>query len=74
VNCKNNGKNNQPVDLNTEETEEYQHWIRLMKEICNIQKALRKNPNREGLEQARTRAYNVLADIQIIIDMIDKKQ
>lgn len=61
------------IDLNTLETAEYHGWIRLLEEICAIQTALKINPNVKGLKLARSSAYNALADIQILMDLIENQ-
>ena len=63
------------MDLNTVETEEYQQWLNVLKGVCAIQTALKENPNSKGLKQARSAAYNVLADIQMLTEALeDQKQ
>ena len=57
------------IDLNTVETDEYKHWLALLGEISRIQDALKNNPNKEGLRLARSHAYNLLADIQAMLDL-----
>lgn len=59
--------------LNTDEIAEYQHWVRMVREVCEIRTVLERHPDKQGLEQARSKAYNVLADIQIIMDMMAHK-
>jgi len=61
------------TDFNTGETVEYQQWVRLFEQICLIQTALRENPNARGLKQARSAAYNVLADIQMLSDALERQ-
>ncbi len=56
------------MDLNTVDTREYRRWLALLSEISSIQDALKKNPNQEGLKLARSHAYNLLADIQSLLD------
>lgn len=59
------------TDFNTGETVEYYQWVRLFEEVCSIQSALKENPNAKGLKQARSAAYNVLADIQMLADALE---
>jgi hypothetical protein len=61
------------TDFNTIETVEYHQWVRLLEEVCLIQLALKENQNTEGLKQARSAAYNVLADIQMLVDALEHK-
>ena len=56
------------IDLNTADTDEYREWLALLNELSQIQAVLRDNPNRKGLKIARSHAYNLLADIQILLD------
>jgi hypothetical protein len=67
-------EDDQQINLNTDESAEYDQWIHLLKEICAIQEALKQHPNSKGLKQARSRAYNVLANIQILLDSIENKE
>lgn len=60
--------------MDTNEITEYQHWVRLIREVCDIHTILERHPDKRGLEQARGKAYNVLADIQIIMDMINHNE
>ena len=69
----NNRKTGKEINLNTVETAEYQNWIHLLEGICVIQTALKENPNMKGLKQARSSAYNVLADIQMLMDSIEEQ-
>lgn len=71
MNCPGKEKKNKSINLNTAETAEYQQWVNLLKEICDIQSTLKKHPNQKGLKKARSKAYNVLADIQALIEAID---
>ena len=57
------------IDLNTADTDEYKSWLALLSEISRIQDALKNNPNKEGLKLARSHAYNLLADIQSMLDL-----
>ena len=57
------------VDLNTADTDEYRNWLALLNELTQIQQVLKNNPNKKGLRIARSHAYNLLADIQIILDL-----
>ncbi|MCW8964044.1 MAG: hypothetical protein OQL16_09620 [Gammaproteobacteria bacterium] len=57
------------IDLNTADTDEYKSWLALLSEISRIQDALKNNPNKEGLRLARSHAYNLLADIQAMLDL-----
>jgi len=57
------------IDLNTADTDEYKSWLALLSEISRIQDALKNNPNKEGLRLARSHAYNLLADIQSMLDL-----
>jgi len=66
--------NKQQIDLNTTETVEYQKWLQILEGICSIQSALKDNPNAKGLKQARSKAYNVLADIQMLMDSLDNQE
>ena len=59
------------TDFNTVETIEYHQWVHLLEEVCSIQTALKENPNAKGLKQARSAAYNVLADIQMLVDALE---
>lgn len=59
------------IDLNTEDTDEYKNWLALLAEIGRIQGALKDNPNKMGLKLARSHAYNLLADIQSLLDLED---
>jgi hypothetical protein len=59
------------INLNSVETAEYHNWIRMLEEVCAIQTALKENPNVKGLKQARSSAYNLLADIQVLMDSIE---
>jgi len=56
------------IDLNTNDTEEYEQWLALIKEIRAIHDALQEEPNVRGLKMARSLAYNILADIHELID------
>ncbi len=56
------------IDLNTEDTDEYKQWLAILAELSRIQDALKDNPNKEGLKLARSHAYNLLADIQSMLD------
>lgn len=56
------------MDLNTVDTREYRRWLALLSEISRIQDALKENPNQRGLRLARSHAYNLLADIQSLLD------
>ena len=56
------------IDLNTADTEEYKHWLAILAELSRIQDALKDNPNEQGLKLARSHAYNLLADIQSMLD------
>ena len=67
----NNSKSARAIDLSTVETAEYQQWIRLLEGVCSIQSALKEHPNVKGLKQARAKAYNVLADIQVLVDSLE---
>lgn len=60
------------IDLNTADTDEYRHWLALLRELTRIQDALKNNPNKEGLRLARSHAYNLLADIQSMLDRVDE--
>jgi len=57
------------IDLNTADTDEYKNWLALLSEISRIQDALKNNPNKKGLKLARSHAYNLLADIQAMLDL-----
>ena len=59
------------TDFNTIETVEYHQWVRLFEEVCSIQSALKENQNAKGLKLARSAAYNVLADIQMLVDALE---
>ena len=56
------------IDLNTKDTEEYEQWLALLKEIRAVHEALQTHPNAKGLKMARSLAYNILADIHSLID------
>ena len=60
------------IDLNTADTDEYRHGLALLRELTRIQDALKNNPNKEGLRLARSHAYNLLADIQTMLDRVDE--
>ena len=69
----NNRKTGKEINLNTVETAEYQNWIHLLEGICTIQTTLKENPDMKGLKQARSSAYNLLADIQVLMDSIEEQ-
>jgi len=56
------------IDLNTKDTEEYEQWLALLREIKEIHTTLQNEPNARGLKMARSLAYNILADIHALID------
>ena len=62
------GEDLMEIDLNTADTDEYREWLALLNELSQIQAVLRDNPNKKGLKIARSHAYNLLADIQILLD------
>ena len=62
------------IDLNTKDTEEYEQWIALLKEIRAIHETLQNEPNAKGLKMARSLAYNILADIHALIDKAESSQ
>jgi hypothetical protein len=62
------------IDLNTADTDEYRHWLALLAELSRIQDALKNNPNKKGLRLARSHAYNLLADIQAMLDVVEHMQ
>jgi len=62
------------VDLDTEDTEEYEQWLALLKEIQAIHQTLQAEPNSKGLKMARSLAYNILADIHALIDKTEGDQ
>jgi len=68
-----NNKELTMMDLNTVQAGEYQHWMLLLNEVCSIQEILKLHPNVQGLDQARSLAYNVLADIQMLMDSIHRQ-
>lgn len=59
------------IDLNTKDTDEYEQWLALLKEIRAIHEALQNEPNANGLKLARSLAYNILADIHELIDTVE---
>lgn len=56
------------TNLNTKDTEEYEQWLALLKEIRAIHDTLQNEPNAKGLKLARSLAYNILADIHSLIE------
>lgn len=62
------------MELNTVDTQEYRRWLALLSEITNIQDAIKQNPNQKGLRLARSHAYNLLADIQSLLDYQDTEK
>ena len=56
------------INLDTADTDEYKNWLALLNELSQIQEVLKNNPNKKGLKAARSHAYNLLADIQLILD------
>jgi len=60
------------IDLNTVETVEYKRWIALMNGVSNIYAALRKNPNDRCLKLARSHAFNLISDIQLMLEMVEE--
>lgn len=68
-----NNKEPGMMGLNTVQANEYQHWMLLLNGVCSIQEILKLHPNVQGLDQARSVAYNVLADIQILMDSLHKQ-
>lgn len=60
------------IDLNTKDTEEYEQWLSLLREIRAVHEALQDNPNAKGLKMARSIAYNILADIHALIDKVEQ--
>ena len=62
------------IDLNTKDTEEYEQWLALLKEIRAIHETLQNEPNSKGLRLARSLAYNILADIHALIDKSETAQ
>ena len=58
------------TDLNTVELDECQSWIDLLEDVCAMQITLKENPNMKGLQQARTSIYNILANIQVLMDSV----
>gem|GEM_PF-4185776 len=62
------------IDLNTKDTEEYEQWLALLKEIKEIHTTLQSEPNAMGLRLARSLAYNILADIHALIDKTEAAQ
>ncbi len=66
-----NNKMRIQTDLNTVEVTEYQQWINLLEGVCLMHVILKEHPNAKGLRQARSAAYNVLADIQMLVDSIE---
>ena len=62
------------TDLNTKDTEEYEQWLSLLKEIRAIHDTLQNEPNAKGLKLARSLAYNILADIHALIDKTEAEK
>ena len=62
------------IDLNTKDTEEYEQWLALLKEIKEIHSTLQNAPNAKGLKMARSLAYNILADIHALIDKSESNE
>ena len=60
------------IDLNTKDTEEYEQWLALLREVRAVHEALQNNPNAKGLKLARSLAYNILADIHALIDKAEQ--
>ena len=59
------------LNLNLVDCQMRLHWDRLNEEVLSMQSILNSNPDLKGLKLARSKMYNVIADIQLLTDMLD---
>jgi hypothetical protein len=61
------------IDLSKLESIEHRYWVRIIEGVSNMNSTLRQQPNMKGLKQARSTGFNVLTDVQMLLDYIEKQ-